>query len=272
MSLFLQQNILSPIPILMYHEISSVSERQKQVRTTNPSYSLLVEQFVQQMDYLEKNDFQTLTLDEISSRPANNNHKSVVITFDDGWANNYTHAFPILQKRQLTATIFIVTSFVGQQSYLDWPQIKEMHAAGISIQSHTASHRPLTLLDEPEIMTELESSKKTIEDHLGAAVDFLSVPQGMVSELVIAVARKIGYQAVCTSEPGFSHKPGNPSVLKRINIEDRYTISMFGKIVRADYGAILPTILAKKFKNAAKKMLGYHTYRKIYRLRYRIGE
>ena len=272
MSVFSQQKRIPRMPILMYHEVSAVSERQKRVRTTNPDYTLSVQQFARQMDYLERNAYQALTLDELNDGTANNDHKSVIITFDDGWANNYTHGFPILQERQLSATIFIITDFVGRQSYLDWPQIREMHAAGISIQSHTASHRPLALLDEAEIMTELESSKKTIEDHLGAAVNFLSVPQGMVSEQVIAVARKVGYQAVCTSEPGFSHKAGNPAVLKRINIEDRYTISMFGKIVRADYGAILPTIWAKKAKNVMKKLLGYNIYRKIYRLRYRIGE
>jgi hypothetical protein len=94
----------------------------------------------------------------------------------------------------------------------------------------------------------------------------------MVSRQVIAGARQTGYQAVCSSEPGFSHKAGNPAVLNRINIADRYTISTFAKIVRADSGAILSTILAKKLKNNVKKLLGYNNYRRLYRLRYRIRE
>ena len=272
MSLFSSPQTIPQIPILMYHEIAVVSERQKRVRTTNPDYSLSIQKFTQQMDYLQKNAYQALTLDEFNNERLSRDHKSIIITFDDGWIDNYTHGFPILQERQLTATIFIVTSFVGQQSYLNWSQIREMHAAGISIQSHTVSHRPLALLDEVEILAELENSKKTIEDHLGTVVNFLSVPHGMVSGSVIAGARKVGYQAVCSSEPGFSHKTGNPAVLKRVNIADRYSISTFGKIARADSGAILPTIWAKKIKNSAKKLLGYNNYRKIYRLRYRIGE
>lgn len=270
MSLFSKYRTIPKIPILMYHEVSEAPERSKRIRNTNPAYSVSLEQFREQMEYLHENGYIIQSLSQIIDAKESLNHKTVAITFDDGFANNYTNAFPILKKFELTATIFVVTNFVGHHNYMDWDQLREMNEQGISIQSHTASHRPLSVLEANEMMYELAESKKFIEDHLGSPVNCLSVPHGMINHKVIDVARKVGYKAVCTSEPGFSHESGNPAVLKRINIADRYTISTFGKIVRADCGAILPTICAKKAKNAIKKLLGYNNYRKIYQFRYRI--
>jgi peptidoglycan/xylan/chitin deacetylase (PgdA/CDA1 family) len=224
------------------------------------------------MEYLHENGYQTLSLNQVIDAKVSLNHKTVALTFDDGFANNYTNAFPILKKFELTATIFVVTNFVGNHNYMDWNQLREMNKEGISIQSHTASHMPLSVLKTNEIMYELDSSKKEIEDHLGSAVNFLSVPHGMINHKVIDTARAVGYKAICTSEPGFTHLPGKPSILKRVNISDRYEIVAFKKIIQANYTAILSVLFSKTVKNLTKKLLGYNNYRKLYRLRYRIGE
>ena len=260
------------IPILMYHEVSEAPERNKRTRSTNPAYSVSLEQFREQMEYLDENGYQTLSLNQVIDAKVSLNHKTVALTFDDGFANNYTNAFPILKKFELTATIFVVTNFVGNHNYMDWNQLREMNKEGISIQSHTASHMPLSVLKTNEIMYELDSSKKEIEDHLGSAVNFLSVPHGMINHKVIDTARAVGYKAICTSEPGFTHLPGKPSILKRVNISDRYEIVAFKKIIQANYTAILSVLFSKTVKNLTKKLLGYNNYRKLYRLRYRIGE
>ena len=189
------------IPILMYHEVSEVTERNKKTRHTNPIYSLSLTKFREQMEYISKNGYQTLLLNQLIHSTTHNHQKSVAITFDDGWANNYTNAFPILKKHGLTATIFVVTNFVGNHNYMDWDQLRAMNKEGVSIQSHTASHRPLTVLKTNEIMYEIDASKKSIEDHLGSAVDFLSAPHGMINHKVIDAARTVGYKALCTSEP-----------------------------------------------------------------------
>ena len=155
---------------------------------------------------------------------------------------------------------------------MGWDQLREMNKEGISIQSHTASHKPLSVLETNEIMYELEESKKSIEDQLGSAVDFLSAPHGMINHKVIDIAREVGYKAICTSEPGFTHSWSNPAILRRINISDRYEIVAFKKIIQANYMAIISVLFSKTVKNLTKKLLGYNNYRKLYRLRYRIGE
>ena len=256
----------------MYHEVSEVTERNKKTRHTNPIYSLSIEQFREQMEYISKNGYQTLSLNELIDHTTHDHQKSIVITFDDGFADNYTNAFPILKSLGLTATVFVVTDFVGKPKYMSWQQLRQMNTEGISIQSHTVSHRPLTVLKTNEIIYELDGSKKRIEDHLGAPVDFLSVPHGMIDEKVVGVARSTGYRAICTAEPAFSHSYGNPAILNRINISDRCEIATFEKLVQANQMATLSLLLPKKIKNFTKKLLGWKNYRKIYRLRYRIGE
>jgi peptidoglycan/xylan/chitin deacetylase (PgdA/CDA1 family) len=259
---------LPKIPILMYHSVSDVPERDKKVRNTNSAYSLSIKQFREQMEYIHKNGYKTLHLDQLLAENSQVPEKSLVITFDDGWAYNYTNVFPRLKEYGLTATIFVVTGFVGQANYMDWNELREMSDAGISIQSHTASHKPLAQLSKKEVEYELETSKKTIEDALGKEVNCLSLPHGVFNDKVLKIAEEIGYQAVCTSEPGFSHEYKNLPVMKRINISNQFQIDTFEKILERNEAVIRPMLLAKKVKNLAKKIVGYDLYRRVFNLRY----
>jgi peptidoglycan/xylan/chitin deacetylase (PgdA/CDA1 family) len=308
----------------MYHSVSEVAERGKKQRSTNPAYSLSVKQFREQMEYIHKNGYKTLHLDQVLSaallvskkviikppsplpspsrgegyiispplrggdkgegevRGFTNDcisdneevisthvpEKSLVITFDDGWADNYTNMFPILKEYDLTATIFVITGSVGQKNYMRWNQLREMSEAGISIQSHTVSHKPLAQLSKAEIGYELEISKKTIEDHLGTQVNFLSLPHGVFNDKVMKMAQEAGYQAICTSEPRFSHEYKNLPVMKRINVSDQLPIDKFKKILEKNEAVIRPMLLSKKVKDIAKKVVGYDLYRRVYNLRY----
>ncbi len=257
-------------PVLMYHEVTAASEQDKTVRKTNPAYCVTADTFRGQMEHLASGGFRSLSLDDLLAGVAG--PKGVVITFDDGWDNNHSAAWPILAELGLTATIFVVSGFMGQPGYMTWEQVRELADAGISIQSHTVSHRPLGLLADGEIRAELEDSKRAIEDRIGRAVQHISMPQGVFDRRVIAMAAHAGYRSVSTSEPGVRHRGGNPAVLGRINVSGGYDLGTFGRIVAGDRSVLLPMILNKKAKNFVKGLVGYGTYRKLYRLCYRIDD
>jgi peptidoglycan/xylan/chitin deacetylase (PgdA/CDA1 family) len=251
----------------MYHGVSEISERGKKIRSVNPAYSLTANQFREQMEYLHTNRYITLSLDQLLNNESVP-QKSLVITFDDGWADNYTNVFPTLKEYSLTATIFVISGFIGKAKYMDWHQLREMNAAGLSIQSHTVSHKPLAQLSKTEVEYELVTSKKTIENALGKKVNFLSLPHGVFNRRVLETAHEAGYLAICTSEPGFSHEHMDIPVLKRINISDHYHLQTFKKIIEKNRMTILPLIFSKKLKNLLKRTIGSGNYRKIYNLRY----
>ena len=151
------------------------------------------------------------------------------ITFDDGCSSDYEIAYPQLLASGAQAEFFINTATVGTPGRLSWSQIREMHANGMSIQSHGHHHCYLTHLAEHELRQELEVSKRTIEDHLGAEVDFLAVPYGDFNRRVLRVARESGYGAVCTSR----NWPARPN---------RYTINrtaVYGSTALHEFESLL---------------------------------
>jgi peptidoglycan/xylan/chitin deacetylase (PgdA/CDA1 family) len=256
------------IPILMYHSIPSLGIEKGSARKTNPAYRLPVDKFRSQMMYLAEHNFEPLTVDGLVNGREVGDEKGIVITFDDGWYDNYVNAFPILQEIGISATIFVATGLVGQNEYLGWRELKQMSSWGVSIQSHTVSHKPLTELRVSDLEKELDASKKTLEDRLKTEINHLSAPHGMINKRVIAAARDVGYTSICTSEPGFKHRCSEPAILKRFNVPSGLSLPQFGGILRRAPLPVFKIALGKKVRNMVKGGVGWEFYRMLYRLYY----
>jgi peptidoglycan/xylan/chitin deacetylase (PgdA/CDA1 family) len=153
------------------------------------------------------------------------------LTFDDGFAGVYDHAFPILAKYRLPATVFVVAgSLTFGGGPLDWvegpvpaavrtltfEQAREMQLAGVRFGSHGFSHRELTLLSDLECEQELRESRELLEDLLGRAIPFFAYPGGQHDERVRRAARKAGYQAAFTLPD--RREPTGPFAVPRVGV------------------------------------------------------
>jgi len=130
------------------------------------------------------------------------NDNDIALTFDDGWLGFYDNAWPILKEHGFSATVFIISDYVGKKSgwdykkapHLSWDQIRELSDQGIEFGSHSASHVDLRRLDDRRLHYELADSKQAIENQTGRPVKYLSYPFGRYNLRVIEAARRAGYE------------------------------------------------------------------------------
>jgi peptidoglycan/xylan/chitin deacetylase (PgdA/CDA1 family) len=258
------------IPILIYHEIYQPEELQRLKGLTNPAYNTRIDVFHRQMAWLFANNIKTLTIDDLLIQKSPPGERAICLTFDDGWLGNYLHAYPVLKEYEFKATFFIATELIGKPFYMSWEHLKEMVANGMSIQSHTVTHQPLSGMDEKEIIFELQKSKKAIEKRLDREVRHLSLPHGSRNTRIWPLAKEIGYKTICTSNVGFQTWESNGPWLKRINIGDGISEKKFRLIVRGKNRAISGMMITKNLKNMFRGIIGLSNYRKLYQWVYGI--
>ncbi|AGK95298.1 polysaccharide deacetylase family protein [Clostridium pasteurianum] len=205
------------IPVLMYH---SIADNSMVTDTASKSIILPPEAFKQQMQYLKDNGYTTLTLDELYNFLKNGKpvpEKSVVLTFDDAYEDNYTNAYPILKEFGFRATIFVITGGTDKiGAYLTSAQLKEMDANGIDIQSHTVNHEELDKLSLKEQQETLVQSKQFLEKLLNKKVDYIAYPYGKYNNFTEQAAQNAGYTMAFTINNGWANKDTNILFLNRV--------------------------------------------------------
>ena len=174
------------------------------------------------MAYLKENGYTTIAPGELYDSLANGTElpeKPVLITFDDGYEDNYQNAYPILKKYGFKATIFVITGFLDKQkNYLTWQQAQEMEQDGISIESHTVNHKSMTELTDDQLRDELVNSKKEIEKRLDKKVDFVAYPTGTYNLHIANLVKEAGYKAAFTIKYGNVDKASNVYALERVPV------------------------------------------------------
>jgi len=259
------------IPVLMYHEVVEDTKLNEKGRTSYASTCITLSRFENQMDYLSKNGYTTLSLKELLNIAAGNlkkgqydPHKILAITFDDGYIGHFVNVYPILKKFKFTATIFVIASRIGKKNYLSWDQLKEMSEHGIQIESHGLTHKPLEILSELLIKEELEASKNILERNLNKPVNFISYPQGSYNNKVVKSAKKVGYSGSCTTKIGYVNSRSDPFKINRINIRSSYDLLDFEKILNRDKSFYSKLKFASLLKDTIRNIIGTKNYLKIY--------
>lgn len=181
--------------ILVYHSVEPKTDK-KQTRLQK-QYHVFPETFRAQMQYLKDNGYVPIPMkmyQRYLEQGIEIPKKSVVLTFDDGWKNQYQYAYPILKEFGYPATFYIITSAVGGVSYVTWDEIKEMMQSGMDIQSHTKTHANLAKVDPKKALEELVDSKKVLEEKLGRKITMVAYPYYSQNEAVHALVEQAGYK------------------------------------------------------------------------------
>jgi len=229
------------------------------------------------MQFLAVNGYKSINLYELlqalegrRSADLKKADKLVAITFDDGWADNYSNAYPILQSLGLMATFFVVTSQIEDKQYMSWAQLREMQGGGMRIESHTHSHTPLERLSNLEAQWELMHSKRVLQEYLGKPVSFISFPHGSYSGRVLEEARRSEYAACCTSRFGDVTVGADAYELPRIMIKKSHDIEYFRGVCEGRVLTRLKGRLVDSGKSVVRNAVGLGTYNRLFELRHRL--
>lgn len=171
-----------------------------QIKPPEPNSSLIIsaESFSRQINWLERNKFRFLSLDEVVDLNGKSPlfDRTISITFDDGFLDNFENGFPPLIRQQKSAALFVVVNWVGQKGFMTWKEIRELSSSGVTIGSHSLTHRWLPRVsNDVELRSEVFDSKKKIEDETGKKVSHFSYPVGGVDERVADLVQQAGYRA-----------------------------------------------------------------------------
>jgi len=215
------------IPILTYHSIDE----------SGSVISTKLEVFRRQMEFLNENGYNVVSLGnflEFSNEENSLPPETVVLTFDDGFQNFYTSAFPVLEKCGFKATVFLVTDYCGKHNdwagnpaalppskILSWNEIKELNDYGIEFGAHTRTHPDLTRIRDAQIESEIAESKSAIENALGSEVKTFAYPFGKFNRSAKQIAEKM-FKAACSPNLGKVNRSSDFFSLERV---DAYYLS-----------------------------------------------
>jgi peptidoglycan/xylan/chitin deacetylase (PgdA/CDA1 family) len=239
------------IPILLYHRlISREAAERGEVPDNEMIWVCYDTEFRKQMEYLHEAAYTTLDFDdyvEIRGGRMPMPLRPVIVEFDDGYLSNYTMAYPALKRHGQKATIFVPLEpdehtrrqVEGIDGFINEEQMQEMSANGISIQSHTLTHRILNELDEETVRHELSEPIRRLEAITGRAVRHIAIPRGGYSRRIRQLVAEAGYQTACCNNKGSSIGSSDPLALPRIVVERDMSIDDFARLLQPRSAAVL---------------------------------
>jgi peptidoglycan/xylan/chitin deacetylase (PgdA/CDA1 family) len=210
------------LPILTYHSLDDFGS----VLSTSPAT------FERHLEVLRQAGAKVLSLRDGAERLRRGDlpECALALTFDDGFRSVYEHGLPLLLRYGFTATVFVVSGFVGRsnswpsqpptvrpQPLLGWSQIRDLAEAGIDIGAHSHTHPHLPGLSRPAIEAEIVESKQEIEDRVGRRVEVFAYPYGAYDETVLAAAAA-HVSVACSADLAFARPTSNPLALERLDV------------------------------------------------------
>jgi peptidoglycan/xylan/chitin deacetylase (PgdA/CDA1 family) len=211
------------VPVLMYHDVAA-----HRPGSRLNAWRIPPDVFVRQLDLLVRRGLSGVALRDLLDDPPRPGDRRVVLTFDDGYDGVRTAALPALLSRDFSATVFVVSEKLGGTN--DWDDerpgdsllapegVKELHAAGIEIGSHGATHRALTELPDGELDRETRGSRETLERLLGVPVVSFCYPYGACDDRAATAVQAAGFRAATVIHGGLVPDLADPFRLRRVTV------------------------------------------------------
>ncbi|TXK70171.1 polysaccharide deacetylase family protein [Paenibacillus sp. N3.4] len=214
------------IPVLNYHSVT--------VQPGNTA-AITPAKLEEQMQYLADHGYKTLTLNEfidIWEGREKPKAKAILLTFDDGYKDNYTAALPILAKHNFRATMFISPGMVEDGYFLNWEEIKEMHKGGWDIQPHGMTHQNLTQLNTEKQTFEITEARRQIEKELGIPADVYCYPFGERNQTTLHILKEHGFRYAFTIDQGMANPDQNPFLIHRLFVNGEAGLNSFKALLK----------------------------------------
>ena len=231
-------------PILEYHMVT------ENPRPDAKPYVVPPEDFAAQLDYLAAEGYTTITPQDYARARKGKQQlpdKPIILTFDDGYEDNWRVVLPMLEERGMKAVFYMVTNSIGQPGYLTWDNLFDMERRGMEIGSHTANHLPLTTLSPEKQREELRLSKLMLEWKGMKTIYSFSYPNGSYNAGVVTMLAEEEYLTAVTGEAGLNTLETNPYLLRRVNIPPpHFGLTEFRlRLMKADIAARLDVRLSQ---------------------------
>ena len=225
------------VPILMYHYISDPPARSNAVRR---DLSVSPALFESHLRYLRDAGYHVITLDDLlwfltSGRPLP--EKPVILTFDDGYLDNYSNAFPLLERYDMVGQFFLITDFVDAEraDYMTWPEIEEMSAAGQRFGSHSRNHPDLRGQSVDYLVWQALGGLEDIQMHLGYHPRWIAFPSGAFDKRTIQVYKSANYWGGLTTIQGATQTSEGIFELNRVRVRGTYSADDLARLLELDW-------------------------------------
>jgi peptidoglycan/xylan/chitin deacetylase (PgdA/CDA1 family) len=232
----------SRLPVLLYHSVADATDPRFAEWVVSPQL------FATHMDMLANEGYSALRVRELAARGFGRTEavpgRAVAITFDDGFEDFYTTAWPHLRRNGLTATVFVTTGHVGSTSVwlerqgerdrplMSWSQIAEISAAGIECGAHGHTHVQLDAVSPSRAREEIERSKRALAAVSGPVASF-AYPHGYHSRRVRREVRRAGFATACAVADGLASASDDPYAISRAVVRAGTSVDELARILQA---------------------------------------
>jgi peptidoglycan/xylan/chitin deacetylase (PgdA/CDA1 family) len=249
----------TPVTVLMYH---AVLDARADATGSDPHYAVADGAFRAQLAEMAARGLQAASVRDILRDGLG--HARIALTFDDGHGSNLAAAEAIALAGG-SADFFVNPEHVGRRGFLDWAALRDMAAAGHSIQSHGQTHRYMDELPDDEIESELRRSRAEIEDHLGSAVTLFAPPGGRLRPSVARIAERLGYQAICSSRSALWRPGASAWNVPRLAVLASTSAAQFSRWLSQDAWELARLRLRHGVLQGSKRLLGNAGYERVRR-------